>query len=220
LQALFPGRVVAVEMQAPGDPATLHIQEAGYMASAAPKRIREYSAGRLCARVAMQAFGIVDFPLHAASDRQPVWPATLVGSISHTLGFCAAVVAPKACLGAIGLDCEVIGHVASDLWETICTAREAAWLHGLPEPERTGGAALIFSAKEAFYKCQYPLTGEWLDFHDLEVAPLTWGATRAEVTLQATRLISAREFAAFPVTGRYLFHEGFVSTGVSFPATV
>ena len=34
-------------------------------------------------------------PLKSAPDRQPLWPDDLVGSITHTAGFCAAVVAEE-----------------------------------------------------------------------------------------------------------------------------
>jgi enterobactin synthetase component D / holo-[acyl-carrier protein] synthase len=218
LQALFPAGVVVAEMRGPGDPSMLYPAEAEHLGRAVPKRIQEFSAGRLCARLAMAAFGIVDFALRAAPDRQPVWPVSLVGSISHTAGLCVAVVAEKNRLSAIGVDCEVVGHVGADLWATICTPREALWVDSLPEPERPGAAALIFSAKEAFYKCQYPLTGEWLDFHDLDVEPMTWGSPAAGLFVRETRPLAAAEFTGHPVIGQYLFHDGFVTTGFAVEA--
>jgi 4'-phosphopantetheinyl transferase EntD len=213
LQALFPAGVVAVEMSGPGDASMLHPGEAEHLGRAVPKRVQEFSAGRYCARLAMAAFGIVDFELRVAPDRQPVWPVSLLGSISHTAGLCIAVVAEKNRLSALGVDCEVVGHVGADLLTTICTPREALWLDALPEPERPGAAALIFSAKEAFYKCQYPLTGEWLDFHDLDVEPMAWGSPAGGILVRETRPLAATEFTGNPVIGQYLFHEGFVTTG-------
>jgi 4'-phosphopantetheinyl transferase EntD len=216
LQALFPAGAVAVEMQGPGDPSMLYPGEAEHLGKSVPKRVQEFSAGRLCARLAMAAFGIVDFELRVAPDRQPVWPVSLVGSISHTTGLCIAVVAEKNRLSAIGVDCEVVGHVGADLLTTICTPREALWVDALPEPERLSAAALIFSAKEAFYKCQYPLTGEWLDFHDLDVEPMMWGSPAGGILVRETRPLAATEFAGNPVIGQYLFHEAFVTTGFGF----
>jgi 4'-phosphopantetheinyl transferase EntD len=218
IQALFPAGVVAAEMLGPGDPSMLYPGEAEHLGRAVQKRIQEFSAGRLCARLAMAAFGIVDFALRVAPDRQPVWPASVVGSISHTAGLCVAVVAEKTRFGAIGVDCEVVGHVGADLWATICTPREALWVDSLLEPERPSAAALIFSAKEAFYKCQYPLTGEWLDFHDLDIEPTAWGSPAAGLLVRETRLLAATEFTGNPVTGQYLFHDGFVTTGFAVDA--
>jgi 4'-phosphopantetheinyl transferase EntD len=216
LQALFPPGVVAVEMNGPGDPSMLYPAEAEHMGRAVPKRIQEFSAGRLCARLAMAAFGIADFALRVACDRQPVWPDSLVGSISHTTGLCVAAVARKSRFSAIGIDCEVVGHVAADLWSTICTAREAGWLNSLPASQRPAASACIFSAKEAFYKCQYPLTGEWLDFHDLDVEPMEWGAMGAGFVLRETRPLAATKLTNGAVIGQYLIYDGFVTTGVAF----
>ncbi|MDP8984158.1 MAG: 4'-phosphopantetheinyl transferase superfamily protein [Pseudomonadota bacterium] len=230
--------MAAAEMRGPGDPSTLHPAEAEHLGRAVPKRVQEFSAGRQCARLAMASLGIVDFALRAAPDRQPIWPSSLVGSISHTAGWCVAVAASKARLSAIGVDCEVVGHVGPEVWPSLFTPQEALWVDSLPEPERPAAAALIFSAKEAFYKCQYPLTGQWLDFHDLHIEPNLWGAATAGFTVHATRPLALAEFiserafagehgaaprrlgrraapdAPLAVAGQYLFHDGFVITGV------
>src|SRR5208282_3247294 len=93
LQSLFPAGVVGAELRAPGDASLLLPAEAEFLGRAVPKRVQEFAAGRLCARRALAEFGIVDFPVRTAHDRQPVWPEFLVGSITHTEGYCAAVVA-------------------------------------------------------------------------------------------------------------------------------
>src|SRR5258706_16095138 len=51
----------------------------------------------------------------------------------------------------------------SELWRSICTPSETAWLGSLPDSERLAAATLIFSAKEAFYKCQFALTQERIE---------------------------------------------------------
>lgn len=214
LEDLFPAGVAATVMRGPGDPHLLYPEEAACLGRAVPKRVQEFAAGRLCARLALESFGIGDFPLRVAADRQPIWPRGIVGSISHTAGLCIAAVCLKSRYDALGVDCEVVGHVTEELWATICTSREADWLGGLPVAERAVAAALIFSAKESFYKCQYPLTGEWLDFHDLECESPRWGAQRAEFTLSETRPLKFRHTHPEPVCGSYLLHDGFVTTGV------
>ncbi len=220
LQGLFPGGVIVAEMQGPGDPALLHPDEAQFLGKSVPKRIREFSAGRVCARLAMASCGILDFALRVAPDRQPVWPNSLVGSISHTANLCVAAVAPKDRFIGVGIDCEVVDHVSADIRPTICTARELAWLEAAPPSTQAAAAALIFSAKEAFYKCQYPLTGEWLDFQDLDLElhlELTGESAGAGFVVRATRPLAIQEFIPHVMTGRYLFHDGFVTTAVCFP---
>ena len=188
------------------------------MKKAVLKRVQEFAAGRLCARALLAEFGIHDFPIKVADDRQPVWPETLVGSITHTAGLCAAVVAPRSVLRAVGLDSEVAGSVKAELWPSICTADEIDWLRSLPQAQQAMAATLIFSAKEAFYKCQYPLAREWLGFHDARVEVLSWGAPRGTFMIHATRRIALAERAALPLQGRYSFHEQFLTAGIALSA--
>jgi 4'-phosphopantetheinyl transferase EntD len=70
----------------------------------------------------------------------------------------------------VGIDIETIGRVEPKLWPTLFTEREAGYFRSLP-PERVAlETTLFFSAKESFYKCQYPLTQSWVGFQDVEVA--------------------------------------------------
>jgi 4'-phosphopantetheinyl transferase EntD len=216
VRELFPDGAVAAELREPGDPALLLPAEADCLTSGAvQKRRREFAAGRLCARRAMGEVGIHDFALRAAQDRQPLWPDSLVGSITHTGGLCVAVVAPKTRLAAVGVDSEVLGGVAPDIWPTVCVPAELAWLESLPAADRAAAVTLVFSVKEAFYKCQYPVTAEWLNFDDLRVEPLHWGASRGAILIHANRSLKLADRVALPILGQYVFHEGFVTAGVA-----
>jgi 4'-phosphopantetheinyl transferase EntD len=211
--------VAAAELRTPGDASLLYSAEAEAIARAAPKRIGEFAAGRLCARAAMARFGVEEFALRAARDRRPLWPDTLVGSITHTQGFCAAVVGERAHFAGLGIDAERVDAVGSQLWPNICGPDELHWIASLPLQERGPAAALVFCAKEAFYKCQYPPTGEWLSFSDLRIVPLEWGAAEGSFSVEARRALTV--FAAGgPAPGHalrtaYRFHEEFVSAGVA-----
>jgi 4'-phosphopantetheinyl transferase EntD len=218
LCGLFPVGAIAAELRQPGDAALLLPAEAAHLGRAVPKRIQEFAAGRLCARRAMAELGVGEFALRVADDRQPVWPDFIVGSITHTAGLCAAAVAHKRRMAALGMDSEVVGGVTRDIWPKICGPKEWLWLGSLPAPEQPAAVTLIFSAKEAFYKCQYPMVGERLDFHDLLVEPLGWGARTAAFRVQATRRLAFADRATLPMQGRYLFHEQFVSAGIAVPA--
>jgi 4'-phosphopantetheinyl transferase EntD len=228
IASLFPSGVVAAELRAPGDASLLLPEEAESVSNAVPKRIQEFAAGRLCARRALAKFGVADFPIRVARDRQPVWPEFLVGSITHTVGLCAAAVAARAHGIALGLDSETVGAVKAHLWPSICAAAELAWVDTLHPEEQAKAVAMIFSAKEAFYKCQYPLAGERLNFHDVCVRPLEWSAVQGAFAVAPARPIaffnrfaaplSARASTLGPMLGSYRFHEGFVSAGVFLPA--
>jgi 4'-phosphopantetheinyl transferase EntD len=219
IEALFPPGVAAAELRLPGDAALLEPAEALVVASAVPKRVAEFAAGRLCARSALARFGIERFALRAGADRQPLWPEGCVGSITHTVGFCAAVVGPGSRFAALGLDTENADSLRPELWRHICLTSEIDWIESLPRVAQVRAATLVFSAKEALYKCQYPYTGERLSFHDVQVEPLEWDTERGHFKILARKL-SAR-FAAFAgvLRAAYRFHEGFISTGVALCAS-
>ena len=217
ISSLFPAGVVAADLREPGDPALLLPAEARYLGRAVPKRAREFAAGRLCARRALAEFGIVDVAIEVADDRQPIWPDSLVGSITHTAGFCAAVVAERRMVAALGLDSEVIGDVNAEIWPRVGVAAETAWLRTLPAAQHPAAMTLIFSAKEAFYKCQYPLARERLDFQDVRVEA-AWGASQGHFWVHATRRLAVAQRGARPMQGRYLFHQEFVTAGLSLAA--
>jgi 4'-phosphopantetheinyl transferase EntD len=169
VMALFVGPMVAAEMRDPGDPSLLFPSEIEQVRGASWKRIEEFATGRTCARRALAEFGIKNCALPISRDRRPDWPHKIVGSITHTDGYCAAVVARQNHCRSLGLDAEVIGRITSDLYPYICTLQELDHLSSVAEAERSKIVTVIFSAKEAFYKCQYALTGEFLDFQDVEI---------------------------------------------------
>jgi 4'-phosphopantetheinyl transferase EntD len=214
LRSLFSPGAAAAILREPGDPGLLLPEEAEYLGRAIPERAREFAAGRLCARRALAEFGIVDFPVRVGDDRQPVWPDSLAGSITHTTGFCAAVVAERRRVAALGLDSEVVGDIRAELWPRICLPVEIAWVRSVPAAEQAAAVTLIFSAKEAFYKCQYPLARERLNFHDVSVEAPGWGAAEGAFRIQPARSIAIAAQMPLPMQGRYLFHERFVTAGM------
>jgi 4'-phosphopantetheinyl transferase EntD len=218
LGSLFPPGAVAADLREPGDPELLLPAEAIYVGRAVRKRVQEFAAGRLCARRALAEFGIVEFPIKVADDRQPIWPDSIVGSITHTRGYGAAVVAERQSAAALGLDSEVVGDVTGKIWPSICLPVETAWVRSLPASEQAAAVTLIFSAKEAFYKCQYALVRERLNFHDVRVEAVGWGASSGVYRIHATRSIALHTRTALPVQGRYLFHEGLVTAGLGLAA--
>jgi 4'-phosphopantetheinyl transferase EntD len=165
LAALF-GSACVCEIAAPElVDAELFADERAYIARAVPKRRAEFGTARLCARRALARLGVAAVSLVPEDDRAPRWPAGVVGSIAHTSNCCAVVAASTRDYRALGLDLEHDKPLSPEIITMICTPRERRALaaHGARE------AVLYFSAKEAFYKCQYPLTRRFLDFQDVEL---------------------------------------------------
>lgn len=141
------------------------------MPRAVEKRRREYVAGRVAAHRAMEKLGLSARPVLSNRSRAPSWPRGLTGSLTHNDTTCVAAVARASQVRSIGIDVEDESPLGPDLIATICTLEERAWLATQPEAARGHLAKLIFCAKEAVYKCQYPVSHRLLDFDAVLVTP-------------------------------------------------
>lgn len=211
IEKLFPPGVVAFEIRgAAVSPDDLYPSEHEFVARAAESRVREFAAGRLCARAGLAELGLEPAPLLPGRDRAPIWPSGVVGGITHTDSYCVAVVGLEAQFAAIGVDAECIGHVSPSLWQLTMRAEELSRLQSLEEPARRQMATVIFSAKEAFYKCQHTLTHRWLEFEDVTVN-IEDDAFEASVVGAAHPI----HHLLRPWTGRFNVGETFVVTGIA-----
>jgi 4'-phosphopantetheinyl transferase EntD len=167
LADLVPARAVAAETRVDEAEADLFPAEEALLARAVPKRRREFTAGRVCARRAMARLGVAPAPLLAGPNREPLWPAGLVGSITHCEGYRAAVVARTGDLLSIGIDAEPNGPTPDGVLERIALPAEISWVRAAArvEPE-VHWDRLLFCAKESVYKTWFPLAGSWLGFED------------------------------------------------------
>jgi len=146
-------------------PAPANIQRA------VTKRQTEFLAGRLCARSALQSHnGRAELP-GQDSEGAPLWPAGLCGSITHSKGLAAAVVASQQKFLGIGLDAEVLMSAtrAQRLAAQILCPDELERLACLPESERAWLVSLTFCSKESLFKALYPLVGQRFYFQDAEL---------------------------------------------------
>jgi 4'-phosphopantetheinyl transferase EntD len=218
LGRLFPDGTSCAELYGTGDPATLHPVEAAYCSGFAAKRVAEFAAGRLCARRALAELGYADFVLLAKSDRSPRWPAGVVGSITHTDGYCGAVVADGNRFQGLGLDAEIVGGVTAELWAELFTAGDVAQLAAAPAALRDRLATIMFSAKEAFYKCQFASTEEWVEFTDVCIRLDAIDALTGTFTILPARRVPSIE-TLLPVAGSFEVDGEIVKTGVAIEVT-
>ena len=211
IAALFAPAVSVVITDPSAEHDALFDAEAGTVAKANDKRRREFSAGRAAARQAMQNMGLPAMPIPADDSRAPVWPEALTGSISHNDTHCIAAVADTRNVPGIGIDIEEATPLDPDLYPEICTLPERAWLSLQSEETRGLLAKLIFSAKECAYKCQFPISRTFLEFHDLEItADLESG--QFEATFM--RPVPGFERRA-RLYGRYVVAQGQIITAIT-----
>jgi 4'-phosphopantetheinyl transferase EntD len=215
---LLPREVASAETREPGELGQLPAAEAAIVAGAAPRRVAEFAAGRLCARRALAALGHVDWPLLRGEDREPLWPAGIVGSITHTEGYYAAVAARAGQLATVGIDAEEHDRLPDGILHRISLPEEAAWIG-----ERAGDGVhwdrLLFCAKEAVFKCWFPLTHRWLEFEGarIEFAP---GEAAAEPEALAVREAPGARADGSPRAPRELRRGAFEATLLVEPPVV
>jgi 4'-phosphopantetheinyl transferase EntD len=209
IAALFAPGAVAFETRDTFSANTLLPEEQQFLARAVPKRVHEFAGGRACARAALAQLGFNGVALPVGAARAPVWPPGTTGSITHTGGFCAAVVATTTQMRALGLDVEVADSVKPHLWRRICSPEELATLQSADPEGAIAAATLLFSAKEAFYKCQHFLTGQWLGFSDVSITVEADG-----FIVHPTRTLDISQHRPGPWRGRYRRESGLVITGL------
>ncbi|MCJ8205657.1 4'-phosphopantetheinyl transferase [Pseudomonas sp. RGM2987] len=138
------------------------------------KRQAEFLAGRICARAALQRLGGETCVPAIGEDRAPVWPDRVSGSITHSTGHAAAIVAKKAHWRGLGMDLENL--LAPERAERLCgeilTPPELQRMAALSQEDRALLVTLTFSVKESLFKALYPIVGQRFYFEHAEV--LEW----------------------------------------------
>lgn len=210
LSGLFPDEV-GVGVVAIGTAPPPMEAEAVAVARAVPHRVAEFAAGRAAARIALASVGLPALAIPMGTDRAPLWPASATGSITHGRDHAFAVAAPLSRIAGLGLDAEPDLPLPHDVLDEICDSDECSWIAGQNQPLRW--ARLIFAAKEAAYKCQYPFSKTLFGF---EVMTVRVDPEAGSLTARFLRPIAP--FAAGRVLhGRFALDEGLIIAGFSLP---
>jgi 4'-phosphopantetheinyl transferase EntD len=169
IASLFRPEAVVLEAAVALVDGQLLPDEWAFIKAAAPKRRAEFGTARILARRALARMGFPAVPLVPGPDRAPVWPAGVVGSITHTNEYCAVVLDRSPPAISVGVDVESLTNRDDGMLARLLTPAERTWLELQPSRARDALAMLFFSAKEAYYKCQYPVSARLLDFLDVEI---------------------------------------------------
>jgi len=211
LNGLFPEDVALAWGDSRDASAELLPGEVELVANAVPKRQLEFANGRECARRALGQLGVARQALLMAPTREPLWPEGIVGSLTHTNGLCAAVAARASQYRGLGVDVEPALPLPENLLSRICRDEEIARLGAFRALSAGVAARLVFSAKEALYKCQFPVTRSFLGFEEVTVELEEDGRFSARV------LLPLPELASTPILpGRWSCRDGFLLTAVWF----
>ena len=212
IEQLFPISVKTYCCRVQDHTDDLHSEEAVIISKAIDKRRFEFSTGRLCARKALQQIGIDICFLAQGKNGAPIWPDQITGSISHSSKWAAAVISNTKDIMTVGFDIETVNRISDGILKRIITEKEKELLNKKDKQNAQIYAALIFSAKEAFYKALSKLYSKTLRFMDVSIIPNN-DSPEFEIELNDelnSFLKNVRPFC------RYFIHENDIFTAITF----
>lgn len=197
--------------------APLFPEEEAALGRAVEKRRREFVTARACARRALDRLGLPGQAIPAGEKGEPLWPAGVVGSITHCAGYRACALASASELATIGVDAEVDEPLPDGLLPDVALPQERRLVLDLEAvaPE-VSWDRLLFSIKESIYKAWFPLAGRWLGFEDAAVR-----IDRQRGTFLARLLVpgpSVGGAALEGFSGRWLAADGLLLAAIALPA--
>ena len=167
-----------------------HVQ----LTNAGRKRKTDHLAGRIAAAHALSALNDRTIPAIGASG-EPVWPAGMSGSITHS-GTQAMAVVVRHPDARVGIDCEAIlpDSEAREIQDGIIDAQEAMCLTRSGYPFALA-LTLTFSAKESLFKALFPQVKTFMDFDcaritRLDERTLTLALTRPQAEFKENTLFT------------------------------
>lgn len=215
VEGLFDASVVLLSAPVSEDAvASLRPEEAALVATSRDKRKNEFATGRALAHAALAKLGERSSAILNDDERAPIWPAGVRGSITHC-DTRALVAVCHAAAGSVGIDVEHRAELKPHLWESVFLPAEIADLDRTPSDLRGRMALVLFSAKEALYKAQFPISRTYMGFRALRVEAMGG-------ELMCTWQLDVPHFPRGAIArGRYLLQApptGEVLTGVHIPA--
>jgi enterobactin synthetase component D len=151
------------------------------------RRQAEFFHGRMAARRALVALGRGAASPTVGGEGQPVWPVGVVGSITHSGPFAAAVALDGAHWRGVGIDIECVAD------ESGCAALKSVAIDGSElatlraQVGRFDIAALLtlaFSAKESVYKAAFDAVGRYFGFEAARVLEVDVAGSRLALRIE------------------------------------
>jgi 4'-phosphopantetheinyl transferase EntD len=135
-----------------------------------------------CIETLLEKSGYTPVRVANGPDGERLWPNGLMGSISHKETLVIGAVCPTSARLSIGVDLERTNDDVDRIEPLIAP-------EGLPaDTVRATAVALTFSAKEAFFKAQFPVTRRMLGFGDVALMWRRLSGTRYEADTAGERI--------------------------------
>lgn len=216
LERILPAAAAVRATRADLDVA-LYPEEEAIVERAVETRRREFATARACAREALAELGEPSRPILSGPRGEPLWPAGIVGSITHCDGYRACAAARSSRLRAVGVDAEPDLPLPDGLLGEIALPEERGQLRRLAdEAPGTHWDRLLFSIKESVYKAWFPLAGSWLGFEDAMVEIDLRARTFDARLLVPGPVLDGRELGGFH--GRWVVSDGLLMAAIAVTA--
>lgn len=218
LAGIVPAWVESAETFGDVGVPTLFPEEEVLLEAAVAKRRREFTTVRMCARAALARLGLPAAPILPGPAGEPIWPAGVVGSMTHCDKYRAAAVALTREALTVGIDAEPHAPLSAGVLDAIAVPEERPWLARLTaERPDVHWDRLLFTVKEAVYKAWFPLTNQFLDFEQVAVVDIgaRSGVFVARLRTVAGVVVDGHGLTEF--TGRWLVRRGVVASAIAVP---
>ena len=183
--------------------ASAFASEERLIARAVDRRRNEFRAGRAAARAALAQIGCAPAAILAHPQRDPIWPAGFLGSITHSDSHALALAAPSRLIDAVGVDLEDDSALDASLTASVCRPDERP-AHAQFAGLGIDHAKLCFVAKEAVFKAIFPRQRSALQFQQLRLRfHIRDRSFRVEIRGAATQVLSQ-----LPGSGRFVCDPG------------
>jgi enterobactin synthetase component D len=198
--------------------------------SGATARQCEFHLGRAIAAAMLREEGSASEVVGVGEDRAPQWPAGFIGTISHSSALLGVATARQESLNrelgsshgpsGIGMDIEPLiqGTSLDDVRRFCLCDDERRACRSLGAAMEGWGVTTIFSAKEALFKCLYPIVRTFFDFCDVSIDLAHLGNGRIDGRLKRT--LSSTFPVCTTIPGRCRFAEQHVITAFHWPEGV
>lgn len=148
-------------------------EERALVANAVSSRQHEFATGRWLSRQGLQSWGLPDGPIKMGELRNPLWPESVIGTISHDGELCAVVLMQKHqhSEAGIGIDLVSLPQRAGRMDELapmfLANADELSAMAAFNIA--VDPALLLFSVKESVVKAMSLQLGDFIDMRAIEI---------------------------------------------------
>jgi len=195
--------------------------------TAAVARQVEFRLGRSIAATLLREQRSACELVGVGADRAPQWPTGFIGTISHSPVLLGVATARREAFNrelgcpdgpsGIGMDMEPVieGAALDDVRRYCLDDQERQACRSLGSAREAWAVTAISSAKEALFKCLYPIVRTFFDFRAVCIEPARLDDGRLDGRLKTT--LSAAFPAGIVISGRCHFIQQHVVTAFHWP---